>query len=215
MLSDSVFVCPGTGCFPPPPSRRCCGTTAATPGTCGTWPSSSTPTGVPDGRARRATWSSAGSSPRREPSTRGCAKAPRRSSSRPCATSPRRWPRSLTRPIRPGGRRGARPGGMRDSGSWDAAGSGMCGGCPVRPRGLGAQSRVGAIPLVPARCRRPWKSYRVTVDRAGRWHIAFAVIPAPVPAPGTRQAVGIDRGVSVSAALSTGELLHAPAMAAR
>ena len=59
------------------------------------------------------------------------------------------------------------------------------------------------------------KSYRVTVDRAGRWHIAFAVIPAPVPAPGNRQAVGIDRGVSVSAALSTGELLHAPAMAAR
>ena len=25
------------------------------------------------------------------------------------------------------------------------------------------------------------KSYRVTMDRAGRWHVAFAVIPAPVP----------------------------------
>ena len=28
------------------------------------------------------------------------------------------------------------------------------------------------------------KSYRVTMDRAGRWHVAFAAIPAPVPAPG-------------------------------
>jgi putative transposase len=56
------------------------------------------------------------------------------------------------------------------------------------------------------------KSYRVTMDRAGRWHIAFAVIPEPVPAPGNGQAVGIDRGVTVSAALSTGELLHAPGL---
>ena len=54
------------------------------------------------------------------------------------------------------------------------------------------------------------KSYRVTQDRAGRWHIAFAVIPAPVPAPGNGQVVGIDRGVAVSAALSTGQLLHCP-----
>jgi len=56
------------------------------------------------------------------------------------------------------------------------------------------------------------KSYRVTMDRAGRWHVAFAVIPEPVPAPGNGQAVGIDRGVTVSAALSTGELLHAPGL---
>jgi len=59
------------------------------------------------------------------------------------------------------------------------------------------------------------KSYRVTMDRAGRWHIAFAVIPEPVPAPGNGQAVGIDRGVAVSAALSTGELLHAPGLTVR
>ncbi len=56
------------------------------------------------------------------------------------------------------------------------------------------------------------KSYRVTMDRAGRWHIAFAVIPEPIPAPGNGQAVGIDRGITVSAALSTGELLHAPGL---
>jgi transposase len=59
------------------------------------------------------------------------------------------------------------------------------------------------------------KSYRVTMDRAGRWHIAFAVIPAPVPAPGNGQTVGIDRGVAISAALSTGQMLHAPALTAR
>jgi putative transposase len=59
------------------------------------------------------------------------------------------------------------------------------------------------------------KSYRVTRDRADRWHVAFAVIPAPVPAPGNGESVGIDRGVAVSAALSTGELLHAPALTGR
>jgi putative transposase len=58
------------------------------------------------------------------------------------------------------------------------------------------------------------KSYRVTRDRAGRWHVAFAAIPEPVPAPGNSQMVGIDRGVTVSAALSTGELLHAPGLTA-
>jgi putative transposase len=54
------------------------------------------------------------------------------------------------------------------------------------------------------------KSYRVTRDRAGRWHIAFAHVPDPIAGPGNCTVVGIDRGVAVSAALSTGELLHAP-----
>jgi putative transposase len=58
------------------------------------------------------------------------------------------------------------------------------------------------------------KSYRVTLDRAGRWHVAFAVIPDPVLAPDNGQAVGIDRGVAVSAALSTGELLRVPSLTA-
>src|SRR5690349_20720997 len=52
------------------------------------------------------------------------------------------------------------------------------------------------------------KSYRVTSDRAGRWHVAFAAIPGPIPAPGNNEVVGIDRGIAVPAALSTGELLH-------
>ena len=59
------------------------------------------------------------------------------------------------------------------------------------------------------------KSYRVRMDRAGRWHVAFAAIPDPIPAPGNGQAVGIDRGVAVSAALSTGDLLHAPSLTMR
>jgi putative transposase len=56
------------------------------------------------------------------------------------------------------------------------------------------------------------KSYRMTRDRAGRWHIAFAHIPEPIAGPGDCGVVGIDRGVAVSAALSTGELLHAPGL---
>jgi putative transposase len=54
------------------------------------------------------------------------------------------------------------------------------------------------------------KSYRVTRDRAGRWHIAFAAIPEAIPAPGTGEVVGVDRGVAVSAALSTGQMLTVP-----
>jgi putative transposase len=56
------------------------------------------------------------------------------------------------------------------------------------------------------------KSYRVTRDRAGRWHVAFAAVPPAIPAPGTGEVVGVDRGVTVSAALSTGELLKAPGL---
>jgi putative transposase len=56
------------------------------------------------------------------------------------------------------------------------------------------------------------KSYRVTRDRAGRWHIAFAHIPDPITGPDDASVVGIDRGVAVAAALSTGELLHTPGL---
>jgi putative transposase len=56
------------------------------------------------------------------------------------------------------------------------------------------------------------KSYRITRDRAGRWHVAFAHIPDSIPGPADGSVVGVDRGVAVSAALSTGELLHAPSL---
>jgi transposase len=56
------------------------------------------------------------------------------------------------------------------------------------------------------------KSFRVTRDSGGRWHVAFAAIPGAVAAPGNGEVVGIDRGVAVSAALSTGEMLHCPGL---
>jgi transposase len=59
------------------------------------------------------------------------------------------------------------------------------------------------------------KSFRVTRDRSGRWHLAFAAIPEPIPGPGTGEVVGIDRGVRVTAALSTGEKLHCPGLSVK
>jgi putative transposase len=59
------------------------------------------------------------------------------------------------------------------------------------------------------------KSFRVTRDRSGRWHVAFAHVPDPVPSPGNGEVVGVDRGVAVSAALSTGEMLHCPGLSPR
>jgi putative transposase len=56
------------------------------------------------------------------------------------------------------------------------------------------------------------KSYRVTRDRAGRWHVAFAAVPPAIPALGNGAVVGVDRGVAVSAALSTGQLLNTPGL---
>jgi transposase len=61
----------------------------------------------------------------------------------------------------------------------------------------------------------PSRSFRVTLDRVGRWHLTFAAIPQPIEGPGTGEVVGVDRGVAVSAALSTGEILHCPHMSAR
>jgi putative transposase len=56
------------------------------------------------------------------------------------------------------------------------------------------------------------KSYRVNLDRSGRWHIAFAAIPESVPGPRDGSVVGVNRGVAVSVALSSGDLLRAPSL---
>jgi transposase len=53
------------------------------------------------------------------------------------------------------------------------------------------------------------------MDRAGRWHVAFAAVPEPIPAPGNGKVVGVDRGVVIAAALSTGELLRIPSLTDR
>jgi transposase len=66
--------------------------------------------------------------------------------------------------------------------------------------------KIGWVSFKRSRALVDWKSYRITRERAGRWHIAFAVIPEPIPAPGTGGVVGVDRGVTVAVALSTGEM---------
>jgi putative transposase len=70
--------------------------------------------------------------------------------------------------------------------------------------------KVGWIRFRWSRAVPASKSYRVTRDGAGRWHVAFASIPKPVPAPGNGIVVGIDRGIAVSATLSTGQMLRLP-----
>jgi transposase len=70
--------------------------------------------------------------------------------------------------------------------------------------------KVGWVRFRWSRAVTECKSYRVTLDPAGRWHVAFTVIPPAIARPGTGEVVGVDRGIAVSAALSTGEMLSAP-----
>ncbi|CAO5180983.1 transposase [Frankia sp. AiPs1] len=70
--------------------------------------------------------------------------------------------------------------------------------------------KVGWVRFRRSRAVPDARSYRISRDRAGRWHVAFAAAPEPIPAPGTGEVVGVDRGVAVSAALSSGELLACP-----
>ncbi|WP_326752607.1 transposase [Streptomyces hirsutus] len=58
------------------------------------------------------------------------------------------------------------------------------------------------------------KTFRVTF-RNQQWHIAFAIIPDPIEAPGTDTIVGIDRGVTITAALSDGQRLNCPRLTTR
>jgi transposase len=70
-----------------------------------------------------------------------------------------------------------------------------------------AQVLVPNLGWVRFRLSRPVpdaRSYRVTRDRVGRWHVAFAAIPVPIPGPSTGEVVGIDRGVTATLALSDG-----------
>lgn len=75
--------------------------------------------------------------------------------------------------------------------------------------------KIGWVKMRRTRDVPAFKSYRVTKDRAGRWHVAFAVKPEPLDGPGTGEVVGVDRGVAITAALSTGETLHCPALSKR
>src|SRR4029453_16618443 len=123
-------------------------------------------------------------------SRRGPSGAPAPSSSRRRNAPPR--------PPPPGGARGMS---TRGCVGWRARGGGGV--------------RAPELAWVRFRWSRPTpaaKSYRITRDRAGRWHVAFAAVPCTIPAPGNGEVVGVDRGVRGSAALSTGELLKTPAL---
>jgi putative transposase len=92
--------------------------------------------------------------------------------------------------------------------------------CHIRrvSRNVG-QVRIPKIGWIAFRWSRPvsdgTKSCRVTRDAAGRWHVGFAAIPGSVAGPETGEVVGVDRGVAVAAALSTGELLRVPTLSVR
>ena len=80
---------------------------------------------------------------------------------------------------------------------------------PPRRPGLGAQGRMGPVPLVPRRAA----GHEVLPGHDGPGGPLARRLrrdPRSGPAPGNGQVAGIDRGVAVSAALSTGDLLHAP-----
>lgn len=70
--------------------------------------------------------------------------------------------------------------------------------------------RVGWVRFRRTRTMPDARSFRVTLDSAGRWHVAFAAIPAPIEAPGNFEVVGVDRGIAVTLAYSDGTMLHAP-----
>ena len=114
-------------------------------------------------------------------STRGWPRARRWCSSRRCGISPRRWPRSSTRRTRPGARRGARPAGTRGSGS--SAARAAVGRAAADPESRRVWvPKAGWVRFRWSRAVPPGvKSYRVTMDRAGRWHVAFAASPSRSP----------------------------------
>src|SRR6266508_428974 len=51
---------------------------------------------------------------------------------------------------------------------------------------------------------------RVTLDRAGRWHVAFAAPQPPVARRATGRAAGVDRGVTTTLVDSNGQHHRAP-----
>lgn len=56
---------------------------------------------------------------------------------------------------------------------------------------------------------------RVTLDRAGRWHVSFAAEQSPVDRKPTEAVVGIDRGVRTSLVTSGGQHYRAPRISDR
>ncbi|MFI1360985.1 RNA-guided endonuclease InsQ/TnpB family protein [Streptomyces sp. NPDC020898] len=112
----------------------------------------------------------------------------------------------------PAWRRKFRPEGLRAIGT-DRTPEYNEDGTPKLNAKTGKQVKVPGCGWVRFRLTRPKlpaaKTFRVTF-RNGQWHAAFAVIPDPIDAPATGEVIGIDRGVSITAALSDGRTLNCP-----
>ena len=86
----------------------------------------------------------------------------------------------------------------------------------VRVRRLSRKWAEVAVPKVGwvrLRLTRPLGTHgmgRVTKDRAGRWHVAFAAPQQALPRTPTGAAVGVDLGVVHTISTSDGEHLHIP-----
>ena len=65
---------------------------------------------------------------------------------------------------------------------------------------------VGWVQIKRSLALAEWWSYRITRNSAGCWHVAFTVVLDPIPAPGTGGVVGVDCGITLAMALSTGEM---------
>ena len=93
----------------------------------------------------------------------------------------------------------------------------------MKPHHLRRLNRRWGEVLVPkvGRIRFRWtrhigdvKSYRVTFNASGCWHVCFAKKPEPLSRVVTGSDVGIDRGVVNAIATSDGALLHTPTLSA-
>ena len=81
-----------------------------------------------------------------------------------------------------------------------------------------AQVHIPKLGWVRFRLTRPWhdvdscRSARVTLNRAGQWHVTFASPQSTVIRVSTNGAVGLDLGVATTVGTSDGELLKIPAL---
>jgi transposase len=77
-----------------------------------------------------------------------------------------------------------------------------------------ATVRVPKVGAVRFRLSRPLPNAagmaRITLDASGRWHVSFAAVQPAVVRTTAGSAVGIDRGVVTTLALSDGTMLRAP-----
>jgi putative transposase len=70
--------------------------------------------------------------------------------------------------------------------------------------------KIGWVKFRQSREMPAARSFRVTRDAVGRWHVAFVVQPSPIVGPGDGSIVGVDRGVAVTLAYSDGAMVTAP-----